>query len=605
MQRDSAETCPISLAADPILSGPGTVEPNCTSSASGTTCQFPDAANPNVPNGEHVFTFTCSSIEWAAGAEEPTITYDSDSISVVIDNTPPVITITSAPPDGSTLPYASFRIEGTIDDVSPLVSLQTASGIQISTNGSQWFVDFATGSGVGYPPNSVAIPLSGPLEFSVKAIDIVGNLIAVSTESQLAGTSNWVADPTMAQSWNFDGVPPVVEFSSDSIGSLTQIASIRGTASDNYKLDKIQLTIMEDSTGRYWNGNQFTAGITTITVPLVQVESSDWEYSGLNSDEMVAESSYTVRVRALDALQGATVIEASLTLAAAFLGEGIVSDLFDGALVQFIAPRSYLNLGENFPICVKYLSPEIRDAVRFGESPKQSVVVSPKSQPDPTCPAPTERLSILSIIPTLPNQNPPIVTGCDDQTEIRAFIGSQIVGRLKLDIVTPKKVTSEIESFRNDYGNQITGIPRLQNCRFNDPYCIGYEHRIFIERGSDPNNRLLVLPTGAWIRETISVTSLPHYECMPAAVTTAEGHVSQASPGRYFLFDFNGYNTNVRSLPFPPNCTDLSTQEIIVGKCKLGPINLAQRIRTINGVRKMFMSRSDHNNSSTPSYPTP
>lgn len=613
VQRYPDTPCPEnSFGVEITLSGPGFTAQECTSFG-GAYCNFPAPGAPNVPDGTGVFTITCKAFESSEGGVN-TFKYDSDSLSIVVDNTPPVVAITQAPPDGSTLPYTSFHVEGTVNDGSPIVSFQTESGVQISTNGSQWFVDFATaGEYTGAPPTTVVggVPLSGPLDFSLTARDLVGNVVAVATSpaAPFAGV-----DPALRRVWYFDGLPPTVDFSSSSIGSLTQITSIRGTASDNYRLEEIKLHIKENFTGKYWNGAQFVAGITTITLPLPQVENSPWEYTELNSDEMVSESSYTVNVTAYDALQGATVISAVLSLAPTFVGEGIVADMFNGALVQFLVtttPTPYISLGDdNLYVCVKYASQEVRNAVRFLEFPRASVVVLQQSYPDPIkCPV-GERLDFASIIPAFFNPNPTLVTGCDEHSELRAYIGSQIVGRFKFDIVIPKKESSEILKFRNDYARpqQITGFPRATNseCQFegNDSKCVGYLHKIIFERGPDPLNRNFNFPPGTWIREKILDISDANTQCVPGSPHQKNDFANTDPDGRIWVGDFNGYTSSEASSPFPPNCTDKLKQEFFIGKCRFTEVDVTQMIRKVNGTVHYYFDRTDHNNSSLP-YPVP
>ncbi|MBI2788192.1 MAG: hypothetical protein HYX59_05865 [Elusimicrobia bacterium] len=587
------------------LGGPGFSAQPCTS-FSGQYCEFPAPEAPNVPDGLGTFTITCKALDWFDWENGvPHFKYDTDSVPIVIDSVPPAITITQAPPDGSTLPYTSFRVEGTIDDASPVVLFQTESGIQISTNGSQWFVDITTAGAVGNPPTTVGIPLSGRMDFSVKATDIVGNLIAVSTESQFITNPMWVADPTMAHHWYFDGLPPTVDFSSSSIGSLKQITSIRGTASDNYKLDKIQLNIKENSTGKYWNGSQFAIGITTLTIPLSQVEISSWEYAGLDSDQMLSDSSYTVTATALDFLHGATAILGALELTATFVGEGVVSDMFNTALVQFLVPTTptpFMGLGEHREICVHYSSPTLKNSIVFKSYPQDSVVVSQHSQPDTRCRAPDEIVSFASIIPTSANPTPALVTGCNDHTEIRAYMGSQIVGRLSYDIITPKKEYSQIYGFVNHMMNpfrpQVTGLPPAI-CPKKYPHCMGYEHVIVFERGESETRPMNLAPYPI-VSEKVDTE-------MPGCVFSSETGDSPALPsGRnpYTVGDLNGYKGPPYMALLPTNCKDRETQRFFIGKCVLGPVSLVKDVRVVGGGNHMFMTRSDHDNNTMP-YPLP
>lgn len=602
VQRYPETPCPeTTLGVGITLNGPGVNAQDCIDFG-GSRCAFPEVGAPNVPDGTAVYTITCKALDWTDWENGVNyFKYDTDSVSIVIDNTPPVVAITQAPPDGSTLPYTSFHVEGTVNDGSPIVSFQTESGVQISTNGSQWFVDFATaGEYTGAPPTTVVggVPLSGQLDFSLTARDLVGNVVAVATSpaAPLAGV-----DPALKRVWYFDGLAPTVDFSSSSIGSLTQITSIRGTASDNYKLDKVQLSIKENSTGRYWNGSQFATELTTLTVPLSQAENSSWEYAGLDSDEMLSDSSYTVTATALDYLQSATVVSAVLTLATTFLGEGVVADIFNGSLVQFLVPTTpipYFGLGESRTVCVHYSSPEIRNAVRFKAYPQESVDVWLQSQPnpdDPQCAPPNEILLIESIIPTKSNPNPARITRCDDHSEVRAYIGPQIVARVRFDMIMPKHEYSEIIGFHNDFNPQVTGLPPV-DCPEGEPNCVGYQHLIYFEKGST-ESRLLSLPQDPVIKERVE-TDLA--QCSNVTVTrNAIG--AYVGVGKYIAPDFNGYRAGKR---FTVSCKDHKIQHFIIGKCVLGPVGIDQQIRVIGGANYIFVNRTDHNTNSDP-YPLP
>lgn len=283
------------------LAATGFNAPECSSERK--VCEFPAYGEPNVPDGTKTFTVTCQALDWYDWeTATPHYKYDTDSISVVIDNTPPVISIVEAPVDGSTLPYTSFRISGTIDDGSPIVSFQTESGVHISTNGSQWFVDIATTNAVGNPPTIVVMPLSGRMDFSVKAIDIVGNLIAVSTESQFITNPLWVADPAMAHYWYFDGVPPVVVVSTP-LGTVKTFSEISGTASDASVISEIKIAIRNDGTGEFWSSLGF--GTATVFVPVSVNADGHWTLE-VQSKELPVGQTYSIFARAIDALGNKT-----------------------------------------------------------------------------------------------------------------------------------------------------------------------------------------------------------------------------------------------------------------------------------------------------------
>lgn len=552
------------------VSGAGSV--TCAPNNEGNVFGCPFYAS--LTEGAHTASYTCTAVD---GLGNP-VGSDTEQISFVMDNTPPVVAFTGPAPDTVFSPYSTITVRGSVQDITPLMHLGATSSngppSASRISGNNFEFDFCLTSSTS---NFFSAYSTSALTVYIGATDSVG---LGAYESYDSGVSSITV--------TIDGVPPDVAFAPDSIGTLTQITSIRGTASDNYKLDKVQLNIKENSSGRYWDGAQFVAGITTITIPLPQVENSPWEYTGLNPDEMQSDSSYTITATALDYFQGAAVVSAGLTLASTFLGEGVVADMFNGALVQFLVPPApYMSLGQDAAFCVHYASPTLKNVIHFEEYPRNSLVVWPQSRPDPQCSLPDELLAIQSIIPRFSNPYPTLVTGCDDRSEIRAYSGSQIVGRTVIDIIKPKYEYAEITGFRNDFSQQIVaGIPPVP-CPVGQ-LCIGYQHAVYVDKGSQETRPLDLRPDTMLIEKVI--TALVDGRCSNDTDQN-NGKIWKLPDGRYFAKDFNGY----RVVPRPPNCTDFKSQKISIGKCVVGSVDIIQRMRVINGGHYYFMTRSDRN----------
>ncbi|HBB65916.1 MAG TPA: hypothetical protein DCZ93_01170 [Elusimicrobia bacterium] len=75
---------------------------------------------------------------------------------------------------------------------------------------------------------------------------------------------------------------------------------IRGNASDDIALDKIWLTIKDETADRYWDGSDWVAGGALIAVAGGAGEiTTEWEYSGLTKDNLRS-GVYTIRAYARD-----------------------------------------------------------------------------------------------------------------------------------------------------------------------------------------------------------------------------------------------------------------------------------------------------------------
>lgn len=581
VKREPVSTCPIGWAGA-TMSGPGVTESNCMDGTNGTGCFFPsDNEASNVPDGNAVYTFTCSRSEWSDAEEDFILIKDFDSISLVIDNTPPVIAFTSAPPDGSTLPYASFRIQGTIDDASPIVSIQ-ANGVQISTNGSQWFVEFATAGEAGSPPNNtILIPSSGRLEFSLQAIDIVGNLIAGSTETQLAGTTNWFVDPTLSRFWNFDGVPPVMTFDDGIAGVQTLIPTIAGTVTDDSGISRVVLKIREESSGYYWDGAAFSPGETELAASL---QGTEWQYPGFTADDMKLGSSYTLVGESLDFFQNKTQIQIDSTLTPIFQQTLVDIDLTPANPVVFFLEELTLSYGNRLgvEVCAGVLNSLDRNKLSFVSASIGNLDVS--ATQDPFC-GPSALLVRVASDPSRHN--------CIPETAVLAIYGGQIIARMRVVLLSPNDRSAFFTGVTNTILNPTTscGAGIKAPCIFSEFEVRAWGHE---------SMRLDM--THEDFRETISwntrISGMPICPIRQGGKAPARAFETSGQVGNrvyYGVYDANGLS-DVRSLP--TNCGYDVFQNVHYGKCLVG--GAARLTHIFDAAGNLRVTRSDLDAQSPP-----
>lgn len=261
---------PYSAGVGLTLAGPGAI-PNACDNLGGFYCLFP-GPGATAPEGTHNYTLGCEILDKPdyENGGVPLMKYDSATITLVIDDTAPTVTFDGAtPPDGSTLPFASFHVSGGFTDASPIVEFSASAG-SVTFTGSTWDVDFVVSTSVGGSPPATGsgIPQDGAMEFTLSAKDIVGNRVVFST----AGLQPFAAtaDLTLRRTWYFDSTPPVVVMTAP--GALVkQFAAITGTSFDAVGVSRIKIAVRDASSGKYWNGTGFqSAAIFTVATGTTQ-----------------------------------------------------------------------------------------------------------------------------------------------------------------------------------------------------------------------------------------------------------------------------------------------------------------------------------------------
>ena len=132
----------------------------------------------------------------------------------------------------------------------------------------------------------------GSHTFSVLAVDVAGNTSTVTTRT-----------------WTVDATGPVntITFPSNGVlygdatyqaGCATPAGDLCGTTSDTSGVGSVQISILQVSTGKYWNGTSFTPLTETMLMP---TGTTSWTY-GSPAGAPFTDGSYTLRVLATDTL---------------------------------------------------------------------------------------------------------------------------------------------------------------------------------------------------------------------------------------------------------------------------------------------------------------
>ena len=200
---------------------------------------------------------------------------ESAGQAITVDNTPPPApSITGGPSGAVAVTTATFTFTDSESPVTFLCALDGGAGSPCTTGKS--YTGLADGSHT----------------FSVSAVDVAGN-------TSTATTRTWTVDAT--------GPVNTITFPSNGVlygdgtyqaGCATPAGDLCGTTSDTSGVGSVQISILQASTGKYWNGTSFTPLTETMLMP---TGTTSWTYTS-PAGAPFTDGSYTLRVLATDTL---------------------------------------------------------------------------------------------------------------------------------------------------------------------------------------------------------------------------------------------------------------------------------------------------------------
>lgn len=235
----------------------------------------------------------------------------STGFDFYIDRTSPTLTVSypEAFPPGLIL-SSSDTLRGSAADSLMLCNIK-ARGERPprGTSPPIALVDFythPTWSGYsGYVAGNTAKDFAYPLlELGSGAVDLA------LTASDCAGLSS-----SQTAVFVVDAEAPRVDFPAPAVTFASGLDVLGGTASDDVLLAKVEITVQDADSGRWWDGSTFTASGGQVAVPLAVAPGSSvtWAYSALSAAYIPPQgATWIVRVSATDFVGRSTAALASI-----------------------------------------------------------------------------------------------------------------------------------------------------------------------------------------------------------------------------------------------------------------------------------------------------
>ncbi len=227
------------------------------------------------------------------------------NFTIAPDEEAPATTLTS-PPDGGTVGVGvALQIGGAATDNVAIADVDVY--IQRQSDGYWWRASRASWSS---SERSAPATLTNPVEASTDwsfdfTPDGVDTYVITAIASDLDGNED-PAPPTVTVSAieGTDTVAPETTLGFPADGSSVDAGpvTISGTASDDTGVAGVDLTIVDDATGNYWDGSGFDSVIAVVSASLDSPLglTTDWSY-----DVVVPAGDYTVTAGARDAFGNA------------------------------------------------------------------------------------------------------------------------------------------------------------------------------------------------------------------------------------------------------------------------------------------------------------
>lgn len=250
-------------------------------------------------------TFTDCKLSIGIGATDRVSNGNSmPNISFMIDQAPPVISISTWPGrDGPTF-ISSPAIAGLVTDSSEIKSIKLELfqkdrlGIETYWNGAEWVADSGTPVNLGIPPSTNTIT------WSYSGLTDTNTISGSHYKLTIYAADKFDHVGTVVQEFDYIIPPPTVYISTWPGQAFIPSPAIAGTASAFQKITGITLQISQTdwrSTITYWNGEDWVSDSSTITLNIPQgTNTINWSYDGLTSMNMISGSHYRLTVYAAD-----------------------------------------------------------------------------------------------------------------------------------------------------------------------------------------------------------------------------------------------------------------------------------------------------------------